>query len=107
MQSIELLYDVIKNRKQNRTEGSYTCYLFEQGIDKILKKCGEEASEVIIAAKNGENKETEGEICDLLYHLLVLMVEQNIPLSAIDEILTERAQKIGNLKTFHQTDRNS
>lgn len=107
MQSIELLYEVIQNRKQNKTEGSYTCYLFEQGIDKILKKCGEEASEVIIAAKNGENCETEGEICDLLYHLLVLMVEQNIPLSAIDKILTERAQKIGNLKTFHQTDRNS
>lgn len=107
MESLEQLYNVILDRKNNKSEGSYTCYLFEQGIDKILKKCGEECSEVIIAAKNGQNDDTKGEICDLFYHLLVLMAEQNISTSEIDEILSERAEKIGNLKTFHKADKNS
>ena len=73
---LEGLYAVVQQRKAEPQEGSYTCYLFEKGLDKILKKCGEECSEVIIAAKNGVQEETVGEICDLLYHLLVMMAEQ-------------------------------
>ncbi len=107
MDTMAALYGVVEGRKAQPEEGSYTCYLFEQGLDKILKKCGEECSETIIAAKNGANEETAGEICDLLYHLTVLMVEQGIPLSQVDEILRKRAQKIGNLKQFHVTDRES
>ena len=94
-------------RKAQPQEGSYTCYLFEQGVDKILKKVGEESSEVIIAAKNGENNDTANEICDLLYHLLVLMAEQGISVEEVGAILEQRRQKIGNLKKFHQTDHNS
>ena len=73
-------------------------------FDKILKKVGEECSETIIAAKNGEMGETVGEISDLIYHVLVMMADQNIPLNAVLEELDRRSQKIGNLKQFHQTD---
>ncbi|MBQ2004423.1 MAG: phosphoribosyl-ATP diphosphatase, partial [Peptococcaceae bacterium] len=66
------LYAVVEQRKAEPQEGSYTCYLLDKGLDKILKKCGEECSEVIIAAKNGQQEETVGEICDLMYHLLVM-----------------------------------
>lgn len=104
---IQSLYQIMEQRKKEKIEGSYTCYLFEQGLDKILKKCGEECSEVIIAAKNGKNKDTASEICDLIYHLLVLMVEQGITVGEITDILEQRGQKIGNLKQFHQVDRNS
>ncbi|MCI5898537.1 MAG: phosphoribosyl-ATP diphosphatase [Anaerovoracaceae bacterium] len=107
MNQMELLRSVVDQRKKCPSEGSYTCYLFEQGLDKILKKCGEECSEVIIAAKNGDNEETKNEICDLLYHLTVLMAEQEIAWSEIEEILQKRSEKIGNLKTFHKTDKNS
>ena len=78
--------------------------MFEEGLDKILKKVGEECSETIIAAKNGEMGETVGEISDLIYHVLVMMADQNIPLNAVLEELDRRSQKIGNLKQFHQTD---
>jgi len=101
------LYEVVVERKNEKQEGSYTCYLFEKGIDKILKKCGEECSEVIIAAKNGQNEDTANEICDLIYHLTVLMVEQGISIDEINNILYERSKKTGNLKTFHQVDKNS
>jgi len=101
------LYEVIQECRTHPQEGSYTCYLFEKGTDKILKKCGEECSEVIIAAKNGQNEQTAEEICDLLYHLLVLMVEQNLSLEQVEQILEARRQKIGNLKQFHQSDHNS
>lgn len=101
------LFEVIRARQTQPQEGSYTCYLFEKGTDKILKKIGEEASEVIIAAKNGDNGETSSEICDLLYHLLVLMAQQDIPLTQVMEILEQRRQKIGNLKTFHSSDHHS
>lgn len=101
------LYEVIQERRTHPQEGSYTCYLFEKGTDKILKKCGEECSEVIIAAKNGQNEQTAEEICDLLYHLLVLMVDQNLPLEQVEQILEARRRKIGNLKQFHQSDHNS
>lgn len=111
------LYQVVLGRQQAPVENSYTCYLFEKGLDKILKKCGEECSEVIIAAKNaaalqGEQKteailETQNEICDLLYHLTVLMVNEGITLDEVNGILKERSRKIGNLKTFHQSNHNS
>lgn len=101
------LYEVILQRKAHHKEGSYTSYLFAQGIDKILKKCGEECAEVIIAAKNGDNGDTEDEICDLLYHLLVLMAEQGIPMEEVRAVLEKRREKIGNLKTFHQANRES
>ena len=71
------LYEVVTQRHENPQEGSYTCYLFEKGLDKILKKCGEECSEVIIAAKNGKQEDTVGELADLLYHLTVLMVNED------------------------------
>lgn len=105
--SLQSLYQVVLDRKENPIDGSYTCYLFSQGLDKILKKCGEECAETIIAAKNGVQADTENEICDLLYHLIVLMVQQHIPLEHIFSILKERSQKIGNLKKPHQSDHNS
>jgi len=104
---IRELYEVVLSRKESAEEKSYTRYLFEQGIDKILKKVGEETSEVIIAAKNGENDLTVGEISDLLYHLMVLMAHQNIPIEAVEAELAARAQKSGNLKNFKTVDKNS
>ncbi len=101
------LYEIVKQRKEAKEEGSYTCYLFEKGIDKILKKCGEECSEMIIAAKNNDNDELKNEVCDLLYHMLVMMANQNLEISDVCEVLEERRAKIGNLKTFHQVDKNS
>ena len=101
------LYQVVLERKANPQEGSYTCYLFEKGLDKILKKCGEECAETIIAAKNLDNEELSNEICDLLYHILVLMAERELPLEQVMASLEQRRQKIGNLKQFHQTDHNT
>jgi phosphoribosyl-ATP pyrophosphohydrolase/phosphoribosyl-AMP cyclohydrolase len=77
------LYDVIVDRKKNPKEGSYTDYLFEKGIDKILKKVGEESAEVIIAAKNGVYDEVRWEVADLFYHVLVLLVQQGMTLDDI------------------------
>ncbi|MGE5396185.1 MAG: bifunctional phosphoribosyl-AMP cyclohydrolase/phosphoribosyl-ATP diphosphatase HisIE [Chitinophagales bacterium] len=77
------LMGVIKNRFKERPEGSYTTYLFNKGIDKILKKVGEETAEVIIAAKNPGNAELKYETADLLYHLMVLMVEKEVELGDI------------------------
>lgn len=102
---LERLYEVVLERKRNPQEGSYTCYLFDKGLDKILKKVGEESAETIIAAKNGVAPETVGEISDLIYHLMVLLVAQEIPLGAVMEELDRRSQKIGNLKQFHTVDR--
>ena len=107
MDSINRLYEVVQHRQTHPQENSYTCYLFEQGLDKICKKIGEESAETIIAAKNGVQEETVGEVADLIYHLMVMLVDQGIPLSAVDEVLTERSAKIGNLKTFHQVDHES
>ncbi|MGN0470953.1 MAG: phosphoribosyl-ATP diphosphatase [Acutalibacteraceae bacterium] len=101
------LYQTILDRKENKQEGSYTCYLFEKGLDKILKKVGEECSETIIAAKNGDNKETVLEISDLIYHLFVMMVEEGISVDDVMNELAKRSQKTGNLKTFHQVDKNT
>ena len=107
MNSFEQMESVIVQRRAQPQAGSYTCYLFEKGLDKILKKVGEECSETIIAAKNGDNHETVLEISDLLYHLMVMMVNEGIPLSDVLAELDRRSEKTGNLKTFHQVDKNS
>jgi phosphoribosyl-ATP pyrophosphohydrolase/phosphoribosyl-AMP cyclohydrolase len=78
LQVFESIYDTIADRKQNPKEGSYTNYLFDKGIDKILKKVGEEATEIVIAAKNPNPEEIKYEISDFLYHAMVLMVERGI-----------------------------
>lgn len=101
------LYDIVKHRKDNFEEGSYTCYLFSKGQDKILKKCGEECSEMIIAAKNDDNVELSNEISDLLYHVLVLCAEKNLPFTEVEAVLEERRKKIGNLKNFKIVDKNT
>ena len=98
------LYQVVEDRRAHPQEGSYTCYLFDKGLDKILKKVGEECAETIIAAKNGVKEDTVGEISDLIYHLTVMMVEQNIPLDDVLAELDRRSVKIGNLKQFHVSD---
>ena len=100
-------YQTILDRRAAKEEGSYTCYLFEKGLDKILKKVGEESAEMIIAAKNGDNEETVGEICDLIYHTLVMMVNEDITIEDVEAVLEERALKAGNLKKFHKVDKNS
>ena len=102
--TLQQLYEVILDRRANPQESSYTCYLFEKGLDKILKKVGEECAETIIAAKNGVQEDTVGEISDLIYHLMVMMADQNIPLTAVMEELERRSLKIGNLKQFHTSD---
>lgn len=101
------LHQVILGRKDNAGQGSYTGYLFAAGLDKILKKCGEECSEMIIAAKNDDPHELAGEIADLLYHVLVLCAQKELPLKAVEDILRERGRKAGNLKVPHVTDKNS
>lgn len=107
MSVLQELYNTIESRKTEKQEGSYTCYLFEKGLDKILKKCGEECSEVIIAAKNGDNQETVLELSDLLYHLTVLMVNEGISWQDVENELARRELKTGNLKQFHQVDKNT
>ena len=109
------LYEVILSRKETSGEESYTGYLFREGIDKILKKIGEESAETIIAAKSleaapGDGKkmsDLENEVCDLIYHLLVLLAERDIPIERIDAILKERSLKSGNLKKTKTVDKNS
>ena len=86
----EGLMELIAGRKTEKKEGSYTTYLFEKGLDKILKKVGEESTEVIIAAKDRDKKETVYEIADLCYHVMVLMVEAGISLEEIRDELAGR-----------------
>ena len=88
--SYETLMELIRGRKTEKKEGSYTTYLFEKGLDKILKKVGEESTEVIIAAKAEDKKETVYEIADLAYHVMVLMVQMGISLEDIHEELKSR-----------------
>ena len=87
---LEDVYAVIADRKVNPKEGSYTNYLFDKGIDKILKKCGEEATEIVIAAKNPNDNEMVYEISDLLYHLMVLMVEKGVTWDDVGDELARR-----------------
>ena len=90
MNSFEQMEAVIAQRRAEPQEGSYTCYLFEKGIDKILKKVGEEAAEIIIAAKNPDSDEVKYEICDFLYHMMVLMAEREVSWKDITKELAER-----------------
>lgn len=88
--SLGMLMKLIEGRKTEKKEGSYTTYLFEKGLDKILKKVGEESTEVIIAAKDKDKKETIYEIADLTYHVMVLMIEAGISLEDIHRELASR-----------------
>lgn len=88
--SMDLLYKLLLGRKSQMPEGSYTTYLFSKGIDKILKKVGEECTEVIIAAKDNDKKETVYEVADLAYHVMVMMVEQGISVNDIRKELASR-----------------
>lgn len=88
--SPKLLAGLIESRKADKKEGSYTTYLFEKGDDKILKKVGEECTEVIIAAKNNDNEELVFEIADLYYHVLVLMAQKGITIRKVEDELASR-----------------
>lgn len=88
--SLNSLYEMLKDRKEKKPEGSYTTYLFEKGIDKILKKIGEESTEVIIAAKADDKNETIYELADLMYHAMVLMVEMGISTEDVHKELASR-----------------
>jgi phosphoribosyl-AMP cyclohydrolase / phosphoribosyl-ATP pyrophosphohydrolase len=92
-QILQSLEKLIIEREKERPEGAYTTYLFEKGVDKILKKVGEEASEVIIAAKNRDKEELKWEAADLLYHLQVLLVEQDLPFKEVLKTLEERHKR--------------
>ena len=98
MSAIQREYEMILDRKENPEQGSYTNYLFDKGLDKILKKVGEEATEVVVASLAGSKEELTGEICDLLYHCLVLMAEKGLSLEDIEKELNLRAQKQHNQK---------
>ena len=90
---LEEEFDIRKKRKENIQEGSYTCYLFKKGLDKILKKIGEEASEIIIAAKNNDKNEIIGEICDVIFHTEVMMAEKNISWEDVAKEISDRRAK--------------
>ena len=107
MDAFKDMYDVVVDRRENPQEGSYTCYLFDKGIDKILKKCGEECTEMVIAAKNNDKDELANEINDLLYHMIVMMVDRGVTVEDIESIMVERSKKIGNRKQFQVSDHNT
>jgi phosphoribosyl-ATP pyrophosphohydrolase/phosphoribosyl-AMP cyclohydrolase len=91
---LSALYALVEARKRERPQGSYTTYLFDQGLDKILKKVGEESSETIIAAKNEDRGALTKESCDLLYHLIVLLVERGVALADVrDELVRRRGEQ--------------
>lgn len=92
---IQRIVDVVEDRRENPQQGSYTNYLFDSGIDKILKKVGEESAEVIIASKNPNKEELVCEISDLVYHMLVLMNQRKV---SLEDILTELTQRHGKRK---------
>ena len=87
---LEDVYAIILDRKANPKEGSYTNYLFDKGLDKILKKMGEEASEIIIAAKNPDPEDIKYEISDFMYHMMVLMAEKDVTWEEITQELSQR-----------------
>ena len=95
---LEDIFEIIKDRKENGEDGSYTKYLFDKGTDKILKKVGEECTEVVIAAKGDNKEELINEICDLSYHILVLMADKNIDIKEVENELITRRDKINNFK---------
>lgn len=107
MNAFEQMEQVIALRAEEPQEKSYTCYLFEKGLDKILKKVGEECAETIIAAKNDDKTELIGEINDVFYHIMVMMRVCGVSLKEITDEMEARAKKIGNLKNFHVSDHNT
>ncbi|WP_423216872.1 phosphoribosyl-ATP diphosphatase [Streptococcus equinus] len=94
---LETLYNEALDRKENPKEGSYTNYLFDKGLDKILKKVGEEATEVVIAAKNADKDEIANETADVLYHLAVMLVETGLTPADIESVLKARQGKKSNV----------
>lgn len=100
---LEKEFEGILKRKEIGEEGSYTTYLFNKGKEKILKKIGEEATEVIIASMKDDKEELINEICDLTYHVLVLMAEQNISMEDIESELKKRREKTKNFKGERKT----
>lgn len=94
---LDELYELVKQRKQTRPENSYTTYLFNEGLDKILKKVGEESTETIVAAKNEPNEPFVGEMADLIYHLIVLLVARNVDLDQIRAELAKRRSSGGSV----------
>jgi phosphoribosyl-ATP pyrophosphohydrolase len=98
------LHELACERRDNPKANSYTSYLFKKGLDKILKKCGEECAEVIIAAKNDSDDELKNEVADLIYHLIVLCAERGIEWREIEQVLCERGKKTGNIKEAHNTE---
>ncbi|MCD8382036.1 MAG: phosphoribosyl-ATP diphosphatase [Clostridiales bacterium] len=112
-QPVDALLDVVAARKdlpvlEGAGEGSsYTAYLFRQGTDKILKKLGESCTLLLLAAKDGDRGEAAAQCAGLLYHMLVLLVSEDVPAEALGEVLEQRNGTTGNLKTFHQTDVNT
>lgn len=101
--TLHALYTLIQGRKRDKKEGSYTTYLFDKGLDKILKKVGEESTEVIVAGKGGDRAETIYEIADLCYHVLVLMAQMDIP---VEEVMRELAGRhVVDKKTKQETAR--
>ena len=106
------LQNVIESRKNMNEDGSYTCYLFREGIDKILKKVGEECTETVIAAKNlkSQNMGKEllvGEVSDLLYHICVMLSDLDVSFESVLEELEKRSLKTNNKKTFKTVDKNT
>lgn len=98
MNEFETLYETVLDRKMNPEEGSYTAYLFNKGQEKILKKVGEECTEVIIASCSQQKQDVINELGDLYYHLMVLMVEKGITLDEVCDELAKRSKKKHNLK---------
>ncbi|MCD8144320.1 MAG: phosphoribosyl-ATP diphosphatase [Oscillospiraceae bacterium] len=105
--TLDELFQIILERRSSQEEGSYTRYLYEQGIDKILKKVGEALSLLLLAAKNGDKAQTVEETANLLYHLMVMMADRGLSPAALEAELDKRSQKKGNLKKFHTTDVNT
>ena len=91
--TIRELYEIIESRRNNDESTSYTRQLFDRGLDRIIQRVGEESVEVVIAAKNDENDEFIGEVADLVYHLLVLLVAKDIKITDIERCLQERHDK--------------
>ena len=96
--NVQSLEKIVKNKVENPEEGSYTKYLMDEGLDKILKKCGEEMTEIVIAAKNDDKKEVIDETSDLLYHLLVMLRQQNVSLKEVEDNLQQRHGETLNYK---------
>lgn len=104
---VDALFQVIQSRREAADDTSYTAYLFREGLDKILKKVGEACSLLLIAGKDGDKQGIAEEMADLIYHLMVMMVCQQIPPETLGDALDRRNGKIGNLKQFHQTNQNT